>query len=177
MNVPSPLIAIGKIGRPHGLDGDVIVFPLGRTLQQRAVPWSVTVGDEQGSFTKSVSLTGCKAMNDVFKCKFSGFDSPEAVGSLKGMFVYIAQEGLDELRDNQGFYHFELKGMQVVSFPEKNYIGIVVDVHNYPTTDAVEIKKQNGQTFIIGLDPAIVRSIDRQTRTISISLDLLEEIL
>jgi 16S rRNA processing protein RimM len=177
MQQSSAFIAIGKIGRPHGLDGSVIVFPLGGTLEKLSVPLEIIIGDEEGAFTKTVTMAEISAMNQVFKCKLSTFDSPEAAEVLKGRFISITQENLSAHSGAAEFYHFELKGMRVVSVPDNNLIGEVIDVHNYPTTDAIEIKKENGQTFIIGLDPAIVRAIDRTTRTIAISLDLLEEIL
>ncbi|MDD5672780.1 MAG: ribosome maturation factor RimM [Chitinivibrionales bacterium] len=172
-----PLIAIGKIGRPFALEGDIVVYPLGKTLEQLSVPREIIIADEAGSFSKTVTLTALAKMNQGIKCKLSTFDSPEASETLKGMFLFIAQEHLPEQADTGGFYHFELKGMAVVAGPENRLVGEVVDVHNYPTTDAIEIKKLDGTTFIVGLDPAIVRAIDRQKRVITISLDLLEEIL
>lgn len=168
-------IAIARIGKPVGLKGLCRIIPFGRTLEKIELPYKLMSGREYPERNVILEELHHSSKNQ-YKGIFREFNSKELIDSLKNSILFIEEKRLPQ-NDAEVFYHFELEGMKVVSWDSRDNIGIVVKVFNYPTVDALEVRRENGYTFIIPMTKESVKKIDAKENVIFVSDSVMEELL
>jgi len=110
------------------------------------------------------------------RCRFGAKNEREAVEGLRGHYIFIEQKTLPELRGNS-FYHFELKGMEVYADMSGNRIGTVIEVHNFPSTDTIEVERTGADSLMLPLSDQAIIAIDNVERRITVRQSFVEELL
>jgi 16S rRNA processing protein RimM len=110
-----------------------------------------------------------------YLCAFAGVTDREGAESLRGASVYVDASDLPPLGRGE-HYHFELEGMRVLSREDNRVVGRVSRVHNYPTVDALEVKKADGSVLLVPLREEIVGKIDRDDNSITVDMNALDEL-
>ena len=95
---------------------------------------------------------------------------------LKGENVFIRESDLPALEEGE-FYHFHLKGMAVVNQSNGAKIGMVKDVVNLPSMDALEITLTNGYEIVVPYNGQAVISVDTEEKRVIVSDTYIEELL
>ncbi len=115
-------VLIGKIRRPHGVEGEVVVDSFSDFPERFKPGTTILVGEDRQPFkikTRRITNTG-------MLLKFAEFSTPEAVGELRNKMVYFEKNLLPSLPEGE-YYHFQLIGLQV--FTENgNLVGILNEV-------------------------------------------------
>ncbi len=167
-------IAIATVGRPVGLKGWCRIFTFGSTLEKVKIPYTITAGLKNPEV--SVTLKELRKDANVYKGLFKGYDTREEIESLKNHKLYIEKEKLPITRENE-FYHFELEGMAVFNDVKNECIGKVNRVFNYPTVDALEVRKEDGSMCIIPMTELVIERIDKENQKIYVNDSAVEELL
>ncbi|MGD9200743.1 MAG: ribosome maturation factor RimM [Chitinispirillia bacterium] len=170
----SELIAIGSIGKPIGLFGWCRIFPIGKTLERCSLPLRVHAGKD--NYYKTIVLSELYPYKKGYRGLFSQYNAKDSVDSLKNYQLYLERVHLPPKDDNE-YYHFELEKMVVLCSDTKKYIGKVSAVYNYPTVDAIEIKKDDNLNIVVPLTKKIIKTVDLQNREIHIVASLIEDLL
>ena len=165
-------IAVGTIGKAVGLKGECRIVPFGGTLERIKLPVSLKAGCKEPEMT--VVLKALIKQPKGYKAFFGGHESRESVERIKNHTLFIEKDRLPFSGSNE-FYHFELEGMDVISEGLNETIGSVIHVHNYPTVDALEVRKNDGRTIIIPLTEQVIKRIDKDKRCIVVSPGTLED--
>ena len=174
-NDDSELIAVASIGKPIGLDGWCRIFPFGKTLKKCALPLMVYAGKD--NLYKTIILNELYPHNKGYKGLFSQYNTKDSTDSLKNYQLYIEKSHLPP-KDDDEYYHFELENMTVLCSETKKYIGKVSAVYNYPTVDAIEIKKKdNNSNIVVPLTKEIIKTVDLQNREMHVVIYLIEDLL
>jgi 16S rRNA processing protein RimM len=169
------LIAVGKITRTVGLEGFCFVEPSGFTLETLELPCKVSVGVlENDSFEIVLEEIDFRPKNLI--CRFEGVNDIETAESFKGKTIFVKKCELPSLEQDE-FYHFELIGMAVYTDKNSESIGIICDVHNFPSADTVEVKRLHGETLLIPLTGESIISIEKESRRIIFRHSFVEELL
>ncbi len=168
------LIVIATVGRPVGLDGWCRIFPSGNTLAAAALPLRVKAGVGKPEIT--VILKELRKDGKGYRGHFDGYENREHIDAIKNFQLFLPKENLPDNQPDE-YYHFELEGMAVYSIDRNEYIGTVINVHNYPTVDALEISLKNGKTVIFPMTKEAVREINKEGSTIFIDDSIIEELL
>lgn len=168
-------VAIGVIRRPFGVHGQCYVEAFGRTLSLLSRGEQVYAGHTPSNVS-GLCLAETKDTSNGHVCRFEGYDDRDAVGLLRGKYLFLPQERLPALAKGE-HYHFELEGMRVVTAGSGREIGTVTGVKSFPTVDALEVARQNGEPLLVSLSEGIVQTIDRSARRIVVSESMLDEIL
>lgn len=169
------LIAIGIIRRPVGICGACSVEPFGAGFASLKAPCSVIIGTGPEN-AETVTIGEISSHGGGFRCRFIGKSDRNAVEGLRGTLVFIDPGTLPRLPENE-FYHFELKGMEVYGDGPGKRLGTIVEVHNLPTLDAVEVALNNGETVLLPLSGRTTPVIDRAARRITVSQSFVDELL
>jgi 16S rRNA processing protein RimM len=140
--VGSELVSIGKVGRPHGLDGSFFVDGASERNGAFAVGVVVRVGEEQYEIVASKHGSQGRPVIRL--------DSPVA----RGATLSVPREALPELPDDE-YYIFELVGLAVVEESGRE-LGRVRAVLDYPANDVLEL--DSGAS--LPLVEACVRQVD-----------------
>jgi 16S rRNA processing protein RimM len=120
-----PLVLVGRVGRPHGVDGAFVVeqasddprrFEVGAMLQVGGVAAEVVLSRQVGGGRRAIKLD-----REV----------------ERGAELFVARSGLPE-PDEDSYYVADLVGLSVVEDSER-MLGVVRDVHPGPANDALEL--------------------------------------
>jgi len=138
------LVAIGEIGRPHGLSGEVRVTP----LTDR--PERLTAARRQGA-ALVIAIAGC--------------ETPEAAAALTGRLLAVPEA--DALPPPEGhFYPWQLEGCRVLT-EDGREVGRVLRVEPGPAQDLWVIG-EGAREHLVPAVADIVRDVDLKARRVVI---------
>ena len=147
---------IGKILKPQGRHGEVKAeiitsFPehfckLGAVFIKEAEDWLC------------YSVDGLRLTEKFVFVKLTGIDSIDHAEKLRGKYLYISKNDLQDLSDNEYYIH-DLIGMQV--YDQKNILlGELIDVEQLPANDVYTIKLLNGNLHAIPAISDVIKLVD-----------------
>ncbi len=124
-------IALGKLGRPHGVRGEVRLFPFNpasRTLSEAMIATITRDGQE----LMEAEVERARYADRFIILKLDGVDDRDEADALKHAHLEVDYEDLPELEEGQ-FYYIELVGAPVYVAPDEN-----VDIDE-DKTDAIGV--------------------------------------
>jgi 16S rRNA processing protein RimM len=121
-------LVVGRVGRPHGLRGEVAVEVRTDDPDQRFAAGSclATVPAERGPLT----VAGSRWHSGRLLVRFTGCEDRDAAEDLRGTVLAIDSGQLAPLADPAEFYDHDLIGLQVVTLAGEP-VGAVADVLHY----------------------------------------------
>jgi 16S rRNA processing protein RimM len=121
-------LVVGRVGRPHGLRGEVTVEVRTDDPAERFAPGSILATDPaaRGPLTVSVS----RWHSGRLLVRFAGCESLEDAEALRNTMLAIDSAELAPLADPEEFYDHDLIGLQVVTVAGEQ-VGTVADVLHY----------------------------------------------
>jgi 16S rRNA processing protein RimM len=122
------LLEVGRIGRPHGLRGEVVV-KLTTDRNERLAPGSVLYTD-----AGELVVVAARPHQDRWIVSFEGRDRREAVDGLRGQI--LRAEALD---DPDELWVHDLVGAEVVRAGSGDAVGTCVAVVANPASDLLEL--------------------------------------
>jgi 16S rRNA processing protein RimM len=156
-------IVIGRVGRPHGLDGAVYVEGHGGAVPLRP-GLEVTVG---GRPAVIVERRGADAHPIV---RFDVAADRTAVEELRGRDVEVEAAALPE-PDPDEYLHVDLIGCRV--FAGERELGTVAGVLVYPANDVLEVRSGQEPPVLVPFAADVIEGIDVAERRIAIRDDFL----
>ena len=169
------MIAIGRVRKPFGLKGHCYVDAFGKSLPALKAPCRVFIGRSEEAVEESM-LCEKKDTSRGFICRFETRKSVEQAQTLRGAYLFLEKNDLPVAKGNE-YYHFELEGMTVVAVPDNKCLGVVTEVQSFPTTDALNVRREDGSSVLISLRKGIIANIDRDNRCINVHASALEQII
>lgn len=139
-------LAIGRLRRPHGIDGEINMEILTDFPERIRARRFVFVGDDHAK----MRITHVRRHDRALLVSFEGLESDEAVGRLRNKIVYIRAENLPDLPEGE-YYHHQLLGMRVISEDEKE-IGFLSEILETGANDVYLIQSPDGEETLL---PAI----------------------
>lgn len=155
-------ILIGKITSAVGLKGEVKVYNYSDSIEIYEETPQVYVGDEL------MDVISVRQQKNMVVLRLSGFTDRDAAERARGREIFVTEADLPELPEGQ-FYVRDLIGMQVVT-EEGEDLGEVTDVIQNTAQDLFEVELPEGRKVLIPKVDAFVRSIDGETRTVTVRL-------
>ncbi len=118
-------LVVGRVGRPHGLRGEVTVEVRTDDPDQRFVVGSSldTVPPERGPLT----VAAARWHSGRLLVRFAGYEDRDAADALRDTMLAIDSDQLTPLTDPEEYYDHDLIGMHVVTVAGEP-VGTVADV-------------------------------------------------
>jgi len=118
-------LVVGRVGRPHGLRGEVTVAVRTDDPDQRFVAGSSldTIPPERGPLT----VAAARWHSGRLLVRFAGYEDRGAADALRETMLAIDSGQLTPLTDPEEYYDHDLIGMHVVTVAGEP-VGIVADV-------------------------------------------------
>ncbi len=160
-------IAIGKIGAPRGLKGEVRI-QLYNTQSQILKKTRFIYLKAGFSFQKKKVLS-FNTQGKFFFMTLENYSSPEDIKTLQGEEIFVSRDQLP-LKEKNEFYVHELIGMQVCD-EQGEYIGEVRGIENYGSADILKVYSQvseNPKEYLIPWIPDLLVQVDEVGRKIII---------
>jgi 16S rRNA processing protein RimM len=164
-------LVVGRLRKPHGLKGDIAVFPLTDTPAEVFVPGRrltmVNVaGDPVGG---PLVVERARGYHREWLLKFEGLDDRntlEALPEWRGLFVTVPETELPPPEDGEVYLH-ELVGFAVAR-TDGSAVGLVSDIFELPSGLTLEIQGPKRE-FLMPFVKEFVGPIDRAARRMTIT--------
>lgn len=148
-------MVVGRILRPHGLRGELVVQVLSDAPERFAPGAAVAAGDpEAGDPLRTLEVSSARLHQGRMLLRFAGVDDLEAAEPLRGSLLTIPLEAAREL-DAGEFWRHQLVGLAVVD-AEGTDRGVVSDVLPGAAHDLLEVRRPDGATALVPAVAALV---------------------
>jgi 16S rRNA processing protein RimM len=155
---------VGRIARPHGLRGDVVVNPETDFVAERFRP-GATVWTRRAGRDEELTIVSARVAGGRPVIGFDGLSTIEAVEGLAGLELRVPEEALQPLEPGR-YYEHELVGC-VVRTGRGDTVGTVVRVESGAGASRLVVNGAGGE-ILVPLAAHICVDIDVAARTIRI---------
>jgi 16S rRNA processing protein RimM len=168
MSADARHMVVGRLRKPHGLKGDLTLFPItddpatvfaaGRSV------WLVGLDGEM--VAGPVTIERSRSYHREWLVKFAGADRREEIDPWRGLFLAVPA---DELAPPQGdeVYLHELDGF-AVRLPDETPLGLVSAVYELPAGLMIEVQGPKRE-FLLPYKKEFVQQVDRAGRRLVVT--------
>jgi 16S rRNA processing protein RimM len=129
---PDGLLEVGRIGKPHGVRGDLFLSLTSDLVQRREVGAQLIIFDSSGK--RTLTITSSRPQQDRWVVHFEGIDDRNAAEKLTNKFLYAAP-----IDGAEGLWVHQLIGSEVEDTSGVSW-GICTGVLNNPAHDLLELE-------------------------------------
>ena len=158
------LLAVGKIRRPHGVTGDVLV-DVYTDFPERLLPKAVLYA---GETHVPLTIRRQRIHNDGILLAFDGFTTPEQVGRFRNQILYIIVADAMELPEGEFYFH-QLLGLSVLDETGVT-LGKVTEIMQTGANDVYVVTDEAGKEILLPAIAEVILDVDLDTRRIKVHL-------
>jgi 16S rRNA processing protein RimM len=147
-------IVIGKLRRPHGVDGEMIL-ELMTDFPNRIRPHkTVFVGKKH----EPIVITGVRPHDKYLLLKFEGMNTCDEVGRLRNFLVYVRFDSLPKLPAGEYYFH-QLMGLTVVD-ESGTILGVLEEILETGANNVYVVRTPDGKEILLPAIEPVILSID-----------------
>lgn len=138
-------LAVARIGRPHGIKGEVTIENLTDRPEERFVEGSTLECDSP--LHQMLEISRVRVHQGTWMLTFTQVADRNEAERLRNSRLY-ADVDLDQTVEEDESYHIEqLRGLKVQGIDGRE-IGVVIDVENLPGQDLLKVETVRGERLI-----------------------------
>ena len=166
-------VVVGRIGKPHGLRGQVTIELRTDEPDERFTPGAVMISE--GLFP-TLTIASTHWHSGRLLLSFVGFEDRGDAERLRGTILEVERSPLDRPQDPDEFYDSALLGCSVVTI-DGTEVGVVSEVVHLPSQELLSVTTSSGSEVLIPFVSSIVPAVDITNRLITVDppVGLLEE--
>lgn len=157
-------IAVGKLRRPHGVRGEIIMEIYTDFPERLQVGMLLYAGENR----QELSLVRRRAHQNHLLVAFEGYTTPESVGTLRNQVLYIPAAELPSLPEGE-YYHHQLLGMRVIDEMGR-MLGNVAEILETGANDVLAVRAESGREILLPMIDEVVLKINLQDNQIHVHL-------
>jgi len=161
----SEFVLVGRVVKPHGLRGEVLVRSLTENPDRFAEGAELLVGPDLES-AEPVVVAASRNHKDALLVFFDGFHSIEEAETLRNWLIFIDGSELGDLEDDDAFWEHEVVGLDVVHRDGRT-LGKVQEVLARPAQDLWAIATASGEVLFPAAKELVV-AVDLERRKVVI---------
>lgn len=148
-------VVVARIGKAHGLRGEVTVQVLTGAADERFVPGASFVTDpvEAGPMV----LRSARDHNGVLLLGFEGTDDRSGAEALRG--IKLLADALEDDGDEDTWYERDLVGLRAVTVAGED-VGEVISLQPGAAQDLLVLRLTDGREALVPFVTAIVPEVD-----------------
>jgi 16S rRNA processing protein RimM len=149
-------LAIGRIGRAHGVRGEVSVEIRTDDPDTRFVPGTSLVTDPESAGPLTIDTV--RSHSGRLLVRFAGIDDRNAAETLRGVLLLVDSADIPPTDDPEEFHDHELIGLAAVT-ADGAELGEIVDVEHHGQ-DLLVLRRATGDDALVPFVSAIVTDVD-----------------
>jgi len=161
-------LVVGRLRKPHGLKGDLTLFPITDDPETVFAPgrsvWLVGLDGE--TVAGPVTIERSRSYHRQWLVKFAGADRREAIDPWRGLFLAVPSEELTPPVGDEVYLH-ELDGF-AVRLPDETPLGLVTAVYELPAGVMIEVQGPKRE-FLLPYKKEFVQQVDRPGRRLVVT--------
>ena len=147
-------LVVGRVVRPHGVRGAVIVEPLSQVMDSLAPRSMVFLGDEARKF----ELESSRLHQGRWMLTLAGVSDRDQAESLRGMQVRVLYKEPAEL-DEHEYYHWQILDLPVY-LDSGELLGKVVQILETGANDVYVVRKENEEEVLLPAIESVILDVD-----------------
>ncbi|HRP08050.1 MAG TPA: ribosome maturation factor RimM [Gemmatimonadales bacterium] len=164
----APPIVVGRVRKPHGLRGELAIFPLTDDPEEVFTDGRVLrLIDLGGNEIGSVTIESARGYHRELLLRLRDHGSRESVEGYRQLFVAVGRDELPPLEDGE-VYLQELVGFAVRDEGDQP-LGIVSDVYDLPAGPVIEVQGEKRE-FLLPFRGEYVKATDRDGRRLTVTI-------
>lgn len=153
---------VGKVLKPHGLGGALIVH-VESDAPQRFEPGSeLVVGDAPGEEQSEVVVERAFPYKGRFLVRFIGIDGRKSAEELAGKFLMAPSDTSPELPEGN-YWAFQLVGLRFLD-EQRGEVGVVEDVIEGSHQDLIVVRLPDGSEAMIPMVEEFIKKVDLENQ-------------
>ena len=158
-------VIVGRIGRPHGIRGEVTIDVRTDDPEGRLAPGASLRTDPEHLGPLTVETGRVHAGRLLLR--FAGYPDRTAVEALRGVLLVAEVDPAERTGDPDEFFDHQLVGLRVLTVDGAD-VGEVADVLHLPGQDVLAVRTEGGGEALVPFVAAIVPEVDLDARTVRI---------
>ncbi|MER5867664.1 ribosome maturation factor RimM [Kitasatospora sp. NPDC002040] len=154
-------LVVGKIGRAHGIRGDVSVEVRTDEPELRLGPGAVLLTDPASA--GPLTIESGKVHSGRLLLRFAGVNDRNAAEALRGTMLIAEIDPEDRPEDPEEFYDHQLIGLDVVLL-DGTLVGELSEVVHLPYQDLLTVTRPDGTEVLVPFVTRIVPTIDLENQ-------------
>lgn len=160
MTAEPELRMVGRIVKPHGIRGELVVDSSTDSADQRFAVGSVLfVTARDGSALRTLTVTAARPHTGRLLVRFEGVDDREAAEALRGVVLAANAGELPPIDDPDEFYDHQLEGLAVLTVAGAT-VGRVREVVHGAGSDLLVVDREGGGEALVPFVHQIVPEVD-----------------
>ena len=148
-------VVVARIGKAHGLRGEVTVQVLTGAADERFVPGATFATDP--SAAGPLVLRSARDHNGILLLGFEGTDDRSGAEGLRG--IKLLADALEEDGDEDAWYERDLVGLKAVTIAGDE-VGEVIALQTRAAQDLLVLRLTDGREVLVPFVTAIVPEVD-----------------
>jgi 16S rRNA processing protein RimM len=150
-------VVIGRIGRPHGIRGEVTVEVRTDSPDDRYAPGAVLLTEPAASGPLTVAAV--RWHQGRMLLALEGVLTRNAAEALRGVILSASVDESDAPQDPDEFYDHQLRGLRA-ELADGSALGEVADVIHLPSQDLLSIIRPDSREVLVPFVTEFVPTID-----------------
>lgn len=155
------LVMLGKIGRPHGVHGEVRLFLFNPESESLAAGSTIVVHCERGD--ENIVLESVRYVDKGVLARFKNVAGRDAVERYKNCDFSISYDQLPPAEEGE-FYHIDLIGLDVFLSNDENdelqSFGVVDRFFDSGINDVMVVRQLDGKELFVPMFDDTIEDID-----------------
>ncbi len=147
-------LAVGKLRRPHGVHGDVLMDVLTDFPERLRPGITLYIGEAH----RPLTLLKARFHGTAMRILFEGYTTPEAVGELRNELAFVRTDGIPSLPEGE-YYQHQLLGLNVVG-EAGQALGVIHEILQTGANDVLVVRPPAGPDMLLPLIDSVVLRID-----------------
>jgi 16S rRNA processing protein RimM len=158
-------LVVGRIGRAHGIRGDVAVEVRTDDPDARFAVGAKLRTDPAARGPRSVVST--RWHQGRLLVRFAAVDDRTQAETLQGTLLVVDVDEAERLDDPDEFYDHQLIGLNAIT-ADAQQVGVVIDVLHLPAQDVLAIKRTDGVEVLVPFVSELVPSVNLDAKTVEV---------
>jgi 16S rRNA processing protein RimM len=154
-------LVVGRIVRPHGIRGEVVVDVRTDEPEARFVPGRALATSAEPGVAAPAALTieSVRSHQGRLLVVFDGVYDRDAADGLRGVLLCVDSADVAAPEDPDEFLDHQLVGLRAVT-PAGEALGEVASIDHAPAADLLVLRRPAGGTALVPFVKAIVPEVD-----------------
>lgn len=160
------LLQVGAITQPHGIHGEVKVFPTTNDVKRFKKLKEVIL--DTGREQKVLEIEGVKFFKQYAILKFKGYDNINDIEKYKGKPLLVTRENAVKLGRDE-YFIADLIGIEVYDEDGK-YLGVLQKVIETGANDVYEVKFEDGREVLFPAIRQCILDVNMENRKMKVHI-------
>jgi 16S rRNA processing protein RimM len=147
-------LAIGKLRRPHGVRGEILMDVITDFPERIKAGITVFVGPQY----QEQIIRSARSNAGTMLIAFEGFNDLEQAGGLRNLYLYVRTDDRPPLPAGE-YYHHQLIGLPVVT-DEGQKLGFLAEILSNAANDVYVVRPEQGPEILLPAIESVILDID-----------------